>query len=123
VTCRPVRVLALAGTLVSLAGCYVEPEPAYGYTTLTSAPAPVDAYSYPYVYYEGRPTYWVQGRWYYTTPGAGWQYYRVPPPALERQRPYIQQAPPAYRQTPYSTPYTTPPPAMRAAPRPARPVR
>lgn len=125
------------GSLLLAAGCtaHVSPAP-YGYTTVTGATVPVDIYSRPYVYYDGRPTYWVDGRWYYTAPGGGWNYYRQVPPALDRQRPYVQQAPPAYRQAPpayrtYPSPYGGPrsaPPvqspgyAPRSAP-PAVPVQ
>jgi hypothetical protein len=37
------------------------------------------------VYYQGRPAYWYNERWYYRT-GGGWGYYRVEPGYLNRRR-------------------------------------
>lgn len=98
---------ALAAAAVALSGCHVHGRVAepVGYVEVTSGP--LDVSPYPYTYYEGRPTYYVDGRWMYRD-GGTWYTYREPPPALYRQRPYIQQAPPAYQQAPYGTPYGTP---------------
>jgi hypothetical protein len=89
--------------LASVASChaYVEPAPEpVGYAEITYAPAPVEEteiYTYPSVVYEGRPHYYVSGRWWYRD-GSRWAYYRNAPPALERQRDYVQAAPRAPRR-------------------------
>ena len=87
----------LAAAVVTLGGCtattYAEPEPAY--VELTAAPVNIEPY--PSTYYEGRTVYLVNNRWMYRDRG-GWAYYRNEPPALYRQRTYVQQAPPAYRR-------------------------
>ncbi len=77
---------------------------------------PPDIESRPYVVYEGAPTYYVEGRWYRRTP-RGWGYYRSEPAPLVRQRPYVQQAPPAYRRGPQQAP-----PAYRRGPQEAPPA-
>lgn len=102
-------VVALA--MVGIAGCHVtaEPEP----VTVTSADVvPANIEAYPSTTYEGRPVYLYNDRWYYRDNGR-WTYYQNPPPALVRQRPYVQQAPPArpgygpgYNQ--YNNPYNRP---------------
>ena len=104
---------ALLGALALLPACAatVEPEPPVygGYATVYTTSVPEDIYARPYVYYAGRPAYYVQGRWYTESP-RGWVYYRSAPPELERHRPYVQQAPPAPRTAPYAYP---PEPAVR----------
>jgi hypothetical protein len=45
----------------------------------------VEIESYPTVVYAGRPTYWVDGRWYYRGP-RGWAYYRSEPSGLVTHR-------------------------------------
>ncbi|WP_394848423.1 hypothetical protein LZC95_13295 [Pendulispora brunnea] len=113
----PSRALALFALLApfALTQCTVHTTPEPAYTTVYGA----EVYSQPYVVYEGRPHYYVHDHWVYSTP-RGWMTYRNPPPALERQRPYVQQAPPAYRQP-------VAPPAYRQpaypAGRPPRAVR
>jgi hypothetical protein len=77
---------------LSLSACFARARPAAVYV---EASAPVAVETQPYVYYEGRPVYWVDGRWYYRH-GPRWGYYREAPPALERHRGYVQQAPSAY---------------------------
>ena len=82
-------------------GCYAyaEPEPVTATYEVTSAPPDVEIESAPYVVYEGHPTYWYGGRWYYRDrDDRRWRYYREEPPTLQRQRPYVQQAPPARRR-------------------------
>jgi hypothetical protein len=56
------------------------------YVEVQTAPAHVEAY--PHTVYEGRPVYYVDGRWYYQS-GPRWAYYR------EEPRPLIE-----YRATP-----------------------
>lgn len=77
---------ALAG------GCAAHVRPAT--VELTSVPLAIE--TYPSVVYEGRPVYLYEGRWYFRD-GGTWHYYEKEPPALYRQRTYIQQAPPAPR--------------------------
>jgi hypothetical protein len=102
----PLLAVLGAAPLGCHAHVYTEPEP-YSVTAVTSAPYGVEAA--PYVYYEGRPTYYHGGRWWYRS-GPSWYYYHQEPPALQRQRPYVQQAPPAYRgPAPYRQPYNQPP--------------
>jgi hypothetical protein len=83
--------LILVGA-VSILGCAAQVQP----MEIEYAPAPVYVEQQPYVVYEGVPTYYWEGRWYRRTP-AGWGYFRVEPYELRRHRPYVQQAPPAYR--------------------------
>jgi hypothetical protein len=59
------------------------------YVEVQTAPAHVE--TYPQTVYEGRPVYYVDGRWYYQN-GPRWAYYR------EEPRPLIEyRATPAYR--------------------------
>jgi hypothetical protein len=89
----PWQKLMLGAVLaVSLSACLARGRPASVYV---EASAPVGVETYPYVYYEGRPVYWVDGHWYHRR-GPQWGYYREAPPALERQRAYVQRAPSAY---------------------------
>jgi hypothetical protein len=90
------KVLGFAAVLVALApsGCTVHAtgEPV-GYVETTSAP--VEVAGYPSAFYEGRTVYYVGDRWMYPDRGR-WAYYRSEPAYLQRQRTYVQQAPPAY---------------------------
>jgi hypothetical protein len=53
--------------------------------------APLRIETYPHTVYEGRPVYYVEGRWYYRH-GPRWAYYR------EEPRPLIEyRSSPAYR--------------------------
>jgi len=108
---RGLGAAALLVMLVGLSQCTVTPEPVY------ASNAQIDVYSQQPVYYEGRPNYWSNGQWYYSTP-RGWATYRRAPPELERRRPYVQQAPPAYRSEPAYRPQPTyrPQPAYRPQP-------
>ncbi len=78
---------------------------------------PADIYSYPSTTYEGRPVYLYRDRWYYQD-GGRWTHYQNPPPALVRQRPYVQQAPPArqYGAPGAGAPVYSNPPSTGAAP-------
>lgn len=77
-----------------LVGCVAHVRPA----EFEYAPPPtVYVDGLPYVTYGGVPTYFYGDRWYQRRPG-GWGYLRVEPYELRRQRPYVQQAPPAYRR-------------------------
>lgn len=113
-------VLVGASAALSI-GCaarvYSEPTPTYAQPAYVAQPQPyddsaivyvdqppvVDIEAYPSVAFEGGNAYFVDGRWYRRGP-RGWGYYRQEPPELyrqrgyvERQRGYVQQAPPAYR--------------------------
>jgi len=61
-------------------GCAAEiiAEPAY-------YPPPAFVASTAPVYFEGRPAYWYNGRWYFRSAG-GWGYYRSEPRYLYEQR-------------------------------------
>lgn len=100
--------LACAVLTAGLGGCEVQAARPVVYGSVAPQPAYVetdDGYVYddaqgnieasPYVVYNGTPTYYVQGRWYRRT-SRGWGYYRTEPQTLYGQRPYVQQAPPAY---------------------------
>jgi hypothetical protein len=54
---------------------------------------PRNIVAYPYVIYEGRSTYYVDGHWYYRD-GARWAYYRDPPARLREY--HEPRAPRAY---------------------------
>jgi hypothetical protein len=95
----------MATMAVALSGCHVRAHEPVGYVEVTSGP--LDVSPYPYTYYDGRPNYYVDGRWMYRD-GSTWYTYREPPPELYRQRPYIQQAPPAYRAPQYQQQYPQP---------------
>ena len=41
----------------------------YGYVVADAGPVPANIDTYPYVYYRGRPAYWVDGYWYYRSSG------------------------------------------------------
>lgn len=113
--------VAAAFLMVGAIGCYAYAEPAY----VEARAAPVEVYQYPRTYYEGRPVYLVNGRWYFVDRGR-WHYYRSEPRPLYRERVYIEQAPAAPRRRYYEH-YEAPrpsrgPPARQSAP-PARRAR
>lgn len=96
---RSLVLTLVAGGAFAATACTVHtyPEPV-GYAEVTAAPVNIEAY--PSTVYEGRPVYLYEGRWYYRD-GGRWGYYRNEPPPLRDyrvhvQRPYVQQAPPAY---------------------------
>jgi hypothetical protein len=79
---------------------------------------PTNVTVYPHTVYQGRTVYFVNGRWYYPH-GRHWYAYRTEPAGLARQRPYVQQAPPAYAPPAYNQAppaYNQAPPAYRPAP-------
>lgn len=103
------------GSIFGLAapGCIatVQPDPVYAEATYV----PPRIETYPSVVYEGRPVYYVDGYWY-VHEGPGWMYYRQEPPELYRQRPYVQQAPPAYHAPTHPAPAQPAPPVQAAPP-------
>lgn len=112
------RIVLLVAFLVATS-CYVEARPAYAPADVIVTPAPVRVETYPYVFYDGGPVYWVDGRWYRRN-GNGWVYYRNEPPFLYQRRPGVTTAPPAYGPVPHGPPLRGPaPPATTQAP-PAR---
>lgn len=76
--------IVLAGALG--AGCTVTTTPAVGYAEVSAAPVGVDITAYPYTYYEGRPVYLYNDRWYYRGTGGNWYYYRTEPRYLYDRR-------------------------------------
>ena len=84
----------------TLSGCAARVQPAtvavVAEDDLLVDTAPVNIYAYPHTEYCGSVVYYVDGRWYRPYNNR-WYYYRSEPPALARQRPYVQQAPPARR--------------------------
>jgi hypothetical protein len=112
----PLGALALISAL-GFAGCTVTPVPVVGYATLSSAPIGIE--TYPSTFYDGRRVYLYNNVWWFQDRGR-WAYYRTEPPALFRQRRFVQVAPPAWSQpapvfpqpvTPAPAP--VPPPAVR----------
>ena len=85
---------ALVLAAMAAVGCTatVYPDPGDGVVYTDEAPPNIEVY--PHVAYGDGYAYYVQGRWYRRT-ARGWGYYRNPPPELVRQRPYVQEAPPA----------------------------
>lgn len=81
---RGLAVLTLTLAAAPASGCVVHghPEPV-GYVEVTSAPAGIE--TYPSTYYDGRPVYLYQDRWYYRD-GGRWGYYRREPPELYEHR-------------------------------------
>lgn len=82
--CTWLQAAALSVTVLGAAaastGCSTEvvAEPAfYPPPSFVATTAPV--------YFEGRPAYWYNGRWYFRSAG-GWAYYRSEPDYLFRQR-------------------------------------
>ncbi len=100
----------------SVTACVAEadPEPVYAEATYV----PPDIETYPSVVYEGHPSYYVQGNWYYRN-GPQWVYYRNEPAELHRQRAVVQRAPRAAPRVEYRDDVRRP---ENAAP-PAREVR
>ena len=98
---RAVLIVLVLAAFYALVGCVAEVEPAtpVGYAEVTYAPMPVaemDIESYPHTWYESRPVYLVNGRWWYRD-GSRWAYYVREPMHLQRTRHYVQEAPPAVR--------------------------
>ncbi len=138
--------LAVGATFVAT-GCYATAGTSgVVYADVSEAPVVIDVATYPHTYYEGRTVYFYQDRWYYQD-GGRWAYYRSEPPALYRQRGYVQvapaarheehhhYAPPAYREhnefghreqarpvrRHVEPPRAVPRPAARPAPRHVKP--
>jgi hypothetical protein len=87
--------LFAAGAALLSTGCYATAGTSgVAYAEVDEAPVVIDVATYPHTYYEGRNVYFYQDRWYYQD-GARWSYYRSEPPALYRQRGYVQRAPAA----------------------------
>ena len=83
-----IGICSIVGFLAGGCVATVQPDPVYAEATYV--PAYIE--TYPYVVYEGRPVYYVEGYWYVRR-GPGWAYYRKEPPYLYRQRAYVQPAP------------------------------
>ncbi len=100
-----------ASSPMAIGGCTVraQGEPV-GYAEVNSAP--VDIETRHRATYEGRPVYFYRDHWYYRD-GSRWNYYRQEPPALYRQRPYVQEAPPARRHYRVESPPASAPPAVQ----------
>jgi hypothetical protein len=115
----PLVVAGVATMSALTAGCYVsaEPTPVYATTEVTAAPANIE--TSPTTVYEGRTVYLYNDHWYYRD-GARWSYYQTEPPALNRQRHYVQSAPPAQRgfEPGYVPPREAAPPAQHYENRP-----
>ena len=88
------RTLALGSLLAVLSACTVRATEPVAYVETTAAPVYVEGS--PRTVYEGRDVYLVNNRWMYQDRGR-WVYYRQEPPALYRQRTYVQSAPRAGR--------------------------
>lgn len=93
---RTLGALAVVATALIGSACTVRSYPpaadAYVYA---STPPPPNIYHAPRGYYRGYTTYWYDDHWWYQSP-RGWAYFRHEPPELQRYRPYVHQAPPAY---------------------------
>ena len=79
--------LAVVGALA------VTEVPASAQITVTIGVPPAIVATTPPVYYEGRPAYWYNNRWYYRDAHRRWDYYRNEPPYLRTHR---TQYPPRY---------------------------
>lgn len=90
--------IAGAGFLLTAAsmagGCTAEVQPASAFPVADVNVGASEVEAAPYVVYEGRRVHYYRGRWYFRN-GNNYSYYRDEPPALYRQRPSVQQAPPA----------------------------
>lgn len=75
-----VQKLVPLAAVVAMAGCYAEATP--GGIEVTSAPVGVEIESEPSVVFEGHPTYYHEGRWYYRGEGGRWNVYRSEPRGL-----------------------------------------
>jgi hypothetical protein len=93
----------LVTLMAAVTGCYRRARVAY----VEEYDPPPDVVSYPYVVYEGRPVYYVRGRYYYRR-GPRWVYYSEPPRDL-RSRRFERRAPPAYREAPRRRQVVAPP--------------
>jgi len=107
--------IALLVLVGAAAACHVHTTEPVGYAEVTAAPANVQ--SYPSTVYDGRTVYLVEDRWVYRD-GSRWVRYQNEPPELhrrratvQRERPYVQQAPPAARS--YDGAPSSAPPAVR----------
>lgn len=94
---RAISVALFGAAAFASTGCTVttrtQPVDAYVY----SEPVPDDVYTtYPTTDYEGRRYVWYNNRWIYRHHDH-WAYVHDEPEGLRRRRPYVQQAPPAYR--------------------------
>jgi hypothetical protein len=111
-----------AGLFVLASACTATVETAHPVVAtddvVTIETVPPDVTVYPHTEYQGRTVYYVNGRWAYPH-GRRWYAYRTEPPGLARQRPYVQQAPPAYAPPAYNQA----PPAYNQAPAPGEAVR
>ncbi len=75
------------------------------------------------VYYQGRPAYWYQNRWYYRD-GRNWQYYNDEPVYLRDYR--VRRAPPPrvyYRPQPQPVYYRPAPQPVYQRPQPVHTSR
>jgi len=108
--------LALVATTAAAfgTGCYAEAGTQPAYVVASAPPPAVDVA--PTTYYEGRPVYYVNDRWYARDRGR-WVYYRNEPPPLVRQRTHVAHAPRAPEPPPprrfVARPRTDAPPAVR----------
>jgi hypothetical protein len=102
-------VIALMAIVPFVSGCVAEVDPEPAYATVEVDAVPPTIVQSPAVVYEGRPVYYYGDRWYFRR-GEHWAYYGREPPALYRQRAYVQSAP--MTQT-YSAPPAYAPPAER----------
>jgi len=108
--------LALVATTAAAfgTGCYAEAGAQPAYVVASAPPPAVDVA--PTTYYEGRPVYYVNDRWYARDRGR-WVYYRNEPPPLVRQRTHVAHAPRAPEPPPprrfVARPRTDAPPAVR----------
>jgi hypothetical protein len=75
---------AVIGVVAAIASVAVPADAQRIYVTLPLPPAVIVA-QVP-VYFEGRPVYWYQSRWYYRDPRGAWTYYRAEPPYLHTHR-------------------------------------
>ncbi len=73
-------------TLAFIGSLAVKSEPASAQISITiGVPPAVIATTTP-VYYEGRPAYWYNSRWYYRDAHRRWAYYRDEPRYLHEHR-------------------------------------
>jgi hypothetical protein len=94
---RAISVALFGAAAIASTGCTVttrtEPVDAYAY----SEPVPDNVYAtYPTYDHDGVRYVWYRDRWIYRHHGR-WAYVHDEPEYLRRHRPYVQEAPPAYR--------------------------
>src|SRR5262245_17523061 len=82
---KPILVCILLAASMA-GGCAIRARP----PTVEITSAPVQIRAAPRVIFEGRPVYLFSGRWYYRGDDGNWYVYRTEPPALQRQRTFIQ---------------------------------